>query len=106
MTGICAATTLSRVHPSLDVLIKSIIINHNSLIKPLLIKDKLSNQGGIEVYARSGESATNNGDYDTGKRNLEVNCCLMYYAIHASFYVNQPYSREDYGALNAQAMTL
>ena len=66
MAGICVATTLSRVHPPLDVLIKSNLIHTNSLIKPLLIKEKLSNQGGIEVYARSGESATNNDDYDTG----------------------------------------
>ena len=102
----CCHYSLSIVHPSLDVLITSILIHTNLLIKPLLIKEKLSNQEGIEVYARSGESATNNGDYDIGKRNLEVNCCLMYYAIHASLYVNQPYSREDYGALNAQAMTL
>ena len=65
MTGPCVATTLSIVHPSLDVLITSILIHTNLLIKPLLIKEKLSNQGGIEVYARSGESATNNGDYDT-----------------------------------------
>ena len=66
VTGICAVTTLSIVHPSLDVLITSLLILIKSLIKPLLIKDKLSNRGGIEVYARSGESATNNGDYDTG----------------------------------------
>ena len=66
VTGICAATTLSRVHPSLDVLITSSLILINSLIKPLLVKEKLSNQGSIEVYARSGESTTNNGDYDTG----------------------------------------
>ena len=72
MTAICAAASLSRVHPSLDVLITSLLILINSLIKPLLIKKKLSNQEGIEVYAKSGESATNNGDYDTRKRNLEV----------------------------------
>ena len=47
VTAICAATTLSRVHPSLDVLIKSILIHTDSLIKPLLIKKKLLNQGGI-----------------------------------------------------------
>ena len=106
MTGICVVTTLSRVHPSLDVLIKSILIHTNSLIKPLLIKDNLSNQGNIEVYARSGESATNNGDYDTGKQTLEVNCCLIYYAVHDFSYLNQPYSRKDYGALSAQDMTI
>ena len=72
VTGLCVATTLSIVHPSLDVLITSILIHTNLLIKPLLIKEKLSNQGGIEGYARGGESATNNDDYDTGKRNLEV----------------------------------
>ena len=66
VTCICAITTLSIVYPSLDVIIKILLILINSLIKPLLIKEKLSNQGGIEVYARSGESATNNGDYDTG----------------------------------------
>ena len=66
MTAICATATLSRVHPSLDVLITSLLILINSLIKSLLIKEKLSNQGSIEVHARSGESATNNGDYDTG----------------------------------------
>ena len=66
VTGLCAATFLSIVHPSLDVLTTTILIQTNILIKPLLIKDKLSNQGGIEVYARSGESATNNSDYDTG----------------------------------------
>ena len=88
--GICAATTLSRVHPSLDVLIKSILIYTNSLIKPLLIKEKVSNQGGIEVYARSGEPATNNGDYDIGILTLEVNCCLMNDVIHDFSYVNQP----------------
>ena len=50
MTGLCAATTLSIVHPSLDVLIRSILILTNSLINPLLIKEKQSIQGGIEVY--------------------------------------------------------
>ena len=93
--GLCAVTTLSRVHPSLDVLIKSILIHTNSLIKPLLIKEKLSNQGGIEVYARSGESTANNGDYDTGIQTLEVNCCLMNDTIHAFSYVSQPSLRED-----------
>ena len=106
VTGICAVTILSIVHPSLDVLITRILILTNLLIKPLLIKEKLSNQGGIEVYARSGESATNNGDYDTGKWILEVIYCLMYDAIHDFSYVNQPYSREDYGALRSQDMTM
>ena len=66
MTAICAAASLSRVHPFFDVLITCLLILINSLIKPLLIKEKLSNQGGIEVHARSGESATNKSDYDTG----------------------------------------
>ena len=72
VTGLCVAATLYIVHPSLDVLITSALILINSLIKSLLIKKKLSIQGGIEVYARSGELATRNGDYDTQKRNLEV----------------------------------
>ena len=72
VTTICVVATLSRVHPSLDVLLTSLLILINSLIKPLLIKEKLSNQGSIEVHARSCESATNNGDYDKGKQNLEV----------------------------------
>ena len=66
VTGLCVATTLSIVHLSLDVHIKSILILINSLTNPLLINKKMLIQGGIEVYARSGDSATRNGDYDTG----------------------------------------
>ena len=84
-TGLCAAATLYTVHPSLDVLITSSLILINSLIKPLLIKEKLLNQGSIEVYARSGDSATINSDYNTRKRTLEVICCLMNDVIHDFF---------------------
>ena len=89
VTGPCAATTLSIVHPSLDVHIKSILIHTNYLINLLLIKENLSIQGAIEVYARSGDFATTNGDYDIGKQILEVIYCLMYDAIHAFSYVNR-----------------
>ena len=66
VTGICAVTTLSIVHPSLDVHNRSILIHINSLINPLLIKKKQMIQGGIEVYARDGDSTTRNGDSTIG----------------------------------------
>ena len=50
VTCLCAAATLSIVHPSLDVHTRSILIHIISLINPLLIKKKQSIQGGIEVY--------------------------------------------------------
>ena len=50
VTGICAVTTLSIVHPSFDVHTRSILMHIISLINPLLIKKKQLIQGGIEVY--------------------------------------------------------
>ena len=50
VTGIGDVTILSTVHSSLDVHTRSILTHINSLITPLLIKEKHSIQGGIEVY--------------------------------------------------------
>ena len=66
VTRICAVTTLSIVHPSLDVHTGSILIHIISLINPLLIKKKQLIQGGIEVYASNGDSTTRNGDSTIG----------------------------------------
>ena len=83
VTGICAVTTLSIVHPSLDVHTRSILIHIISLNNPLLIKKKLSIQGGIEVY--EGKVILPQ-EIDTAG----VIYCLLIDANHVSLVQNSP----------------
>ena len=83
VTSICVVTTLSIVHPSLDVHNRSILIHIISLLNPLLIKKKQSIQGGIEVY--EGEVILPRETDTAG-----IIYCLMIDANHDFSYENQP----------------
>ena len=99
VTGICAVTTLSIVHPSLDVHTRSIIIHIISLINPLLMKKKQLIQGGIEVYEGKVMLLQ---ETDTAG----IIYCLWIDANHDYSCVKQPQLRGDYGGLRAQVMTM